>query len=238
MDVVISLGPKDLDIIKSTWERTKQNILPKRLFVIGNLEYKTFAPTDAIFVDENAFISDLDLSSIPVDRRGWYIQQIIKMTCHKIISDISSPYLVIDADTYIDRPVTFYAENKIILGKGEEYHTPYFEWMNRLMNQQRVLTHSGICHVMVFVPQVLNEIIDKIEKQHQKSFQQAFIDCVDKYHAGLSGASEYELYTNYIVDHYPHLVDFREFKRHSQSRYRPVPPSGIFDLVSLHWWIG
>jgi len=51
---------------------------------------------------------------------------------------------------------------------------------------------SGICHHMIFEKKYINELISKIEKNHNELFYSVFLKTVTEKNG--SGASEYKIY--------------------------------------------
>ena len=75
---------------------------------------------------------------------------------------------------------------------------------------------------MLFQKCVLEDLFSIVEKQHQMEFWQAFCYCVDsdQLHPMASGASEYEIYFNFV------------FARTNQVEIRPLKR---FDVPTLDW---
>ena len=66
---------------------------------------------------------------------------------------------------------------------------------------------SGICHHMIFETKYINELIYKIEKNHNDKFYNIFLQLVT--HKKISGVSEYEIYFNYILKNYGDKIKIR-----------------------------
>lgn len=129
---------------------------------------------------------------------------------------------------------------------GDEYHIPYFVHMNKLHeNLTKSFNKSGICHHMLFGKKYINEIFELVEEKHKKPFWQVFILCVEEHKnhhldADDSGASEYEVYFNYMVKNHNNDIIIRnlawagisigdyESKRFNQGN----------DYISVCAWMG
>ena len=57
---------------------------------------------------------------------------------------------------------------------------------------------SGICHHMIFNKNIINEIIDYVEKQSKQIFWKYFLTKINNKGVNVCEPSEYELYYNYV----------------------------------------
>jgi hypothetical protein len=139
IDIVIVLGPNDINIIELNLFYNMKNISNARnIYIItpnnvinniqplidklnSNISYDIFSK-DTIsgsikLIDEGIFpFKKDDVNSIMKNiggRDGWYYQQILKLYSGEIIPDILENYLVIDADTLFVKP-TFFLEYNIL----------------------------------------------------------------------------------------------------------------------------
>jgi hypothetical protein len=168
-------------------------------------------------------------------RNGWYLQQLLKLYAGKVITGILDKYLVIDADTFFLKPTTFFLDGKCLYNYGTEYHIPYFEHMKELSQDltKQINNKSGICHHMIFETKYINELFDIIEKIHNDTFYNIFLKNVSPKHYEYSGASEYEIYFNYILKYHPNEITIR---------YLPWANSSVFsnnnnyNYISVHWY--
>lgn len=137
------------------------------------------------------------------NRVGWYYQQLLKFYAPYIIEGLSPNVLILDSDTVFLRPVEFL--NKSfggLLNPGEEYHHPYFKHADLLTGGlvKRLSSKlSGISHHMLFQKSVLDDLFNHVELLHGQEFWKAFCMCVDKQEIPFSGASEYEIYFNFVL---------------------------------------
>ena len=89
---------------------------------------------------------------------------------------------------------------------------------------------SGICHHMIFETRYINEIISKIENSHNDKFYNIFLKLVtDKKH---SGASEYEIYFNYMLGNHNDKIKIRKLKWKNTNK---MIENADFHYVSCHW---
>jgi hypothetical protein len=209
-DIVIPLGPNEIARIQEQIQYTKQHVIGYRNIYIVTCNTK-IKLDGCIIVDEDIFPFKEFIANYFAhhygknNRNGWYFQQLIKLYAGTYIEGILDNYLVIDADVFFLKPTEFMENGKPIFSVGQEYHSPYFTHMNLLDKSfTKIIRESGICHHMLFNKHYLNEIFNIVETSHEKPFWQVFILCVSEHKnhkpsASESGASEYELYFNYML---------------------------------------
>jgi hypothetical protein len=75
---------------------------------------------------------------------------------------------------------------------------------------EKVYPHkSGVTHHMMFQTKYVRELMDLVENFHGKNkFYEIFLECID--HSDISGASEYEIYFNYMLKYHPDEIKWRE----------------------------
>jgi len=228
-DIVIPLGPNDVDIIEKQIQYTKKNIIGFRNIYI--VTYNTNIQIDGcITIDENIFQFKEFIKNYFAqyngknNRNGWYFQQLIKLYAGKFIENILDNYLIVDADVFFLKPTQFIENNKPIFTVGDEHHIPYFKHMNILHNSfQKYCQNSGITHHMMFNKYYLNEMFKLVEDLHSKPFWQVFILSVDEHtkhalSANESGASEYELYFNYMYAYHINDIIVRKLTWTTERR--------------------
>lgn len=214
-DIVIPLGPNDKDFIHSQIEKTRQNVIGYRNIYIVSSD-PNFKCDHCIVIDENIFpfVEDIAIIHGKNPRNGWYLQQLIKLYAGSIIPGILGRYLVIDADTFFLNPTSFEnTDGMCLYNFGREYHLPYFDHMKRLnASFKRIYELSGICHHMMFEQTILEEMFLMVSRE--KPFWMVFLEEVDIWlrHGIGSGASEYELYFNYISQFHQDKIEIRELQ--------------------------
>jgi hypothetical protein len=214
-DVVIPLGPNDLQNIEKQIECTKTNVIGLRnIYVVT--PFSKFFNNDSITINESIFpfFNQIAIYHGKEARNGWYLQQLIKLYAGIIIPGILDRYLVIDADTFFINPTEFInSENQCQYNFGREYHCHYFDHMGRLHPEfTRVYELSGICHHMMFETRFIKKMFEMVEENGNKPFWQIFLEKVEPWlrHGFGSGASEYELYFNYVCKFHSDEIEVRE----------------------------
>jgi hypothetical protein len=237
-DIVIPVGPNDYDIISKQIEYTKKNIIGYRNIYLICKDYN-ISIDGCIIISENIFPFDFSKVEEILDKNsdngrlrvGWYLQQLLKLYCSFYVEGILENYLIIDTDTFFLKPTTFINENGLPLYcTGSEHHIPYFVHMNRLDKSfVKMKSESGICHHMFFQKKYIQEIFDIIEKNYNKPFWVVFLELVEKNQQ--SGASEYELYFNYMLKYHPDSIIIRQLRWKNSSK---LINDNDYDYISVH----
>jgi hypothetical protein len=234
-DIVILIGPKDIDFIDKQIVYTKKNVIGYRniyliscdegLYIDGCITIK-----ECIF----PFSKETVIKYHGENRRnGWYFQQLLKLYAGRVIPDILETYLVIDCDTFFLKPTTFIQDNKCLYCYGCEYHKPYFFHMKKLHESLEKVDEekSGICHHMIFEKKYVDELFRLVESKHNDLFYNIFLKCVDNSYILNSGASEYEIYFNYMLKYHNDKILIRNLSWKNAKKI-----SGNYDYVSVHYY--
>jgi len=237
-DIVIPVGPNDKDIIIKQIEYTKKNVIGYR-----NIYLICYDPSiiidGCITINENIFPFSIETVSNfhgKLSRNGWYLQQLLKLYAPIVIPGILERCLAIDSDTFFLNPTTFINNNKCLHNYGTEYNIEYFKHMLRVDEDLVKIDadKSGISHHMMFEKIYVNELINKIEKKHNDKFYNVFLKMVTDFTG--SGASEYEMYFNYMLKNYSNKIELRQLKWDNVSTLDEYINS-TYDYVSYHWYM-
>lgn len=171
-------------------------------------------------------------------RAGWYYQQLLKLYASFVIPNLSSNVLILDSDTIFLHPVSFVSHEKAgLYNPGEEYNPPYFTHAKKLLLDFRKIfaNYSGISHHMLFQRPVLEDLFTEVESLQKRPFWHAFCDLVDSNDLFESGASEYEIYFNYVFGR-TDQVSIRKFKWKNICSLKEIElyKQRGFDYVSIH----
>ena len=238
-DIVIPVGPNDTDIIKKQLEYTKKNIIGYRNIYIITYD-KSLYIEDCIIITEDIFPFDINTVSKfhgKISRNKWYLQQLLKLYAGFVIPTILDRYLVIDSDTFFLKPTTFIKDNKCLYNFGNEYHKPYFDHMKKLDKHliKQDLHKSGICHHMMFETKYIKLLFNQIETEHNDKFYNVFLKNVVNIHT--SGASEYEIYFNFMLKYYPDKISIRKLKWSNVGSLDKYLNNDYYDYISFHWYM-
>lgn len=247
MDIVILLGHNEYDIIDKQIQYTRKNVSHfRKIYIVTPRLDLQIADCEIIHEDIFPFKSFLQnyfhQYKGKKNRNGWYFQQLIKLYAGEMIKGLLDDYLVLDADVIFLKPISFFTKSsKYIFTLGNECHQPYFAHMKRLHPSfQKMHPKSGIAHHMLLNRNYLKQMFDLVEEYHKgKSFWQVFIESVDEHkHHPIefceSGASEYELYFNYMLKYHPDKIEIRDLNWINVKRNCDVEKKKrTFDFVSL-----
>ena len=211
-DVVIPVGPNDINGLEEQIACTKKNIYGYRnIYLICSVPSVTVEGCTTI--DENIFpFNKKTVEHFHGKHRqnGWYLQQLLKLYAGEVITGILNRYLVIDSDTYFLKPTTFIQQGVCMYNYGREYVKEYFLHMERLhpgLKKQHP-DKSGICHHMMFETKYIYKLFNMVEARHKDVFYNVFLKQVNKPKS--SGASEYEIYFNYMLKFHPGAIFLRK----------------------------
>ena len=238
-DIVTLVGPNDINIIKKQIEYTKKNIIGYRTIYLISYD-NTLKVEGCITISEDIFPFTIDTVANfhgKNFRNGWYLQQLLKLYAGLIIPDILDTYLVLDCDTFFLKPTSFIKNNKCLYNYSTEYHKPYFDHMKKLDETllKQDMNKSGICHHMMFETKYIKLLFNKIENSHKDKFYNVFLkNVVDVFN---SGASEYEIYFNFMLKYYPNKIIIRKLNWRNTGSLVKFKDNNYYDYVSYHWYM-
>jgi hypothetical protein len=244
-DIVIPVGPNDINFIPIQLNYTTQNVIGYRNIylivsdeivsddLLNNIQEKF---KNIYVIKEDIFPfrkSDINNGG---SRSGWYLQQLLKLYAGFIIPGILTKYLVIDCDTCFLRPTRFIENNIPLYDYDEQNHTPYFTHMQKLHNSlYKKFEYSGISDHMMFDSTYIQQLFQLIEENHSNEpFWKIFINTIDKNEFRASGASEFELYINYMLIYHPDKIKIRKLNKKIGSLQ---DLDSDLDCVSYHWYL-
>ncbi len=245
---MIPVGPKDRDFVHHIIPHIQQNALGLHKIYIVTAEKHIeiiaqntqYSANNIHFVPEETFPQwshRLEQHGVNSERVGWYVQQLIKLYAGLYIPHLMNRYVVWDADTFLMRPMKMFANvhGGAFFCTTGQYHLPYFKHMNQLHPQlKRVrVNESGICNFMPMFLPFVQELFDFVKHNQQKLFDEVFIDSIDIREN--SGASEFEIYYNYLLTFHPDKVHSQMLTMDNSSSQLP-DKSANFDIISVHWY--
>jgi len=249
-DIVIPLGPNERINIHNQIEYTKKNVIGYRNIYIITNNYDNLEINGCKIIDEGIFPFKMKhIASYFVkyngknNRNGWYLQQLIKLYASFVVEELLDNYLIIDADVFFLKPTHFLIDSKFVFTTSDENHTPYFNHMSRLHPTFiKQIDKSGISHHMMFNRQIIKEIFYLVENLHKKPFWVVFIEMVDEHtkhniNAAESGASEYELYFNYMIKNHKDIIHIRNLNWANKEYNYNINSECDLDYVSVCSWI-
>lgn len=250
IDVVIPCAEKDLptldlciDGIKANGTHIRRVIVVSKNKLTNQAEWFSeenypFSLSDVALALANGNRNAEEVLLRKYSRLGWYYQQLLKLYAPFVIPDISPNVLVLDADTIFLNPVTFLNEqNGGLYNPGVEYNLPYFGHGALLIPgfYKCFPEYSGISHHMIFQRAVIEDLFHTVEQYHNESFWTVFCRLVDPQSLFGSGASEYEIYFNYIFAR-TQQTSVRQLKWKDIQKLSEIPQlkKEGFDYISIH----
>lgn len=244
VDVVIPSTHKDLDTLNLCIQGIRENCAQIRRIIVVSKEPLT--DQAEWFCEDNFPFKKIEVMNALCEgnvcewRSGWYYQQLLKLYSSFVIPNISSNVLILDSDTVFLNPVTFINEKgEPLYNIGSEHYSPYFSHLNKLLpGLKKVFSeYSGITHHMLFQKTVLEDLFFQVEKYHKNVFWKAFCYCVDHDHVLDSGASEYELYFNFLFSRSskPHIRQLKWKDSKVLNEFSECQKEG-YHYISCHAW--
>jgi hypothetical protein len=247
IDVVIPCVERDYHILTLLIKSLKVNCInPIRIiYVVGPsselLESKG-NECGYMFINEKEIITDkfdkVNYFVEQVNRKGWLIQQLIKLHVNEISK--SKFVLVIDADTILTQKQFFVINSKIILNYSDEYHLPYHAVVKKLLNIENTYKKSFVSHMMVIDTQILKSLQNHLCSS-DKEWVDVIIQAIDFKES--SCFSEFELLGNYYYYFYANRINLSYWNNISLSRnseeldfYFLNEKYKKFKSASFHWY--
>ena len=141
------------------------------------------------------------IQDINPKRYGWYLQQLIKIEALRRLGCEGERGVIWDADTVPLRTINFYSSESVHFFYGTEYHLPYFQTIDRLLELDKIVPYSFIAQSFPCEPRWVSTFCEEIESSHQKPWWRAIIDSID--FEQQSGFSEYETLGTFVAHRYP-----------------------------------
>lgn len=220
-----------------------KNIKIGTIYVISNDSNKIQALIEdkrIIPVDETSVLNfDVNHYPYPIDknlpsRSGWLFQQLIKLGWS--FQSNSENYIVLDADTYFIKPISFFDKRgRFIFFCSEEWWPPYFKSFKALFNKKPVAIWSRVAHMMIFNTNLVQKLLRELETIHNCTWHEAIANTrsIDSH----SCFSEYETYANWMLLNYPRQCIARPSYNQAVSSAYPSLFSKKTISVSNHTYL-
>lgn len=252
VDVVIPCIAKDIPILEASIASIKAHVKGVRRVITVSPEPLT---KEAEWVSEGIFPFSLEdmgkeLGVGAHERRGWYLQQLLKLYAPFIIPDISENVLIVDADTIFLTdydPLPEEGMVQINIYPLKTIYATYLQHMKRLYPtlRARPILGSPVVHHMLFQKDKLKHLFSLVEGLHKKPFWKAFLHEVKRPRGKIRnsdagfyiGASEYTIYFYFLLWYYPQKIRlhkvalFNEMK--SLDQVEDLKNKG-FEMASCH----
>lgn len=247
-DVVVPAHPKDFDVLRHCVRGALRYIEGLRFLHVVAAEPFVADDSRVRWVDERAAKALPDVAQVAAllaphgdaatARTGWLYQQLMKLGAPGYISDLTSAYMVIDADVIWLRrlPCAVDAGVRFPYTLAYEHHPPYRDAYERLFGAAPKAPFSLTAHQMTYDQVLLSEMKRDIERNHDGSWWQAYIRAMDPREA--SPISELDIYGFWVLEHHPELA----LRRQLSYLNVPVIPGPLgravyardYDFVAAH----
>ena len=224
IDVVIPCHPKDFSILPLCVRGIRENGKDIRRIIVVTKDVrnkeviKMARKYGAELFNESLYPFNLIQVGEEVgckSNRGWFFQQLLKIYAFQVIPGLADHLLLLDADTVFLNKTGFIDESgKTLFCPSRQHHDPYFIHAQKLVPgfKENCYGLSGICNFMIIRRDVIKELLSDVELYHQKPFWKAFLHEVEPAWRHWVGASEFEIYFNYFLDHHPDEYAIQELK--------------------------
>ena len=215
IDFVIPCHSKDFPSLKIVIEGIKNISCIKNIFVVSLENPKL---DGVIHISERCWDKYINKQKIAqkfstyapnlLRRTKWIYQQFIKLYAYKVIPELTDSYVLLDSDTIFVRDVQF-DPDKFYYCKAQEYHKPYLKPIKKLLDVEKTIGFSTICHHMIFNKKKMAEMHSFIkDKFNSDSLFDIIISIID--YTEESSISEWDLYSNYMILNHPEMCEHRQ----------------------------
>lgn len=236
-DIVISSCKKDEFVLQKAIESIKKYVKGYRRIIVVSNEKLTDAD-GAEWFDEKRYpftmkdMYDYMDKMVPDEKRRRkvsYINQLIKLYAHKVIPDLLDNILIYDSDIVFIKETCFFEEDKPLYGNRIVSLDPYQQYLNHHLQLHPSFDFgnklelnikfkkkgdfcSGICHHIMYNKEIIQEMINLVEKQHNEIFWKFYlkrVDTRDTNHMKHCEPANCELYYNYVNLFHPDKIRVR-----------------------------
>lgn len=239
-DILICVGPNDEDFVKLSTLYARANVIGYRnLYLICSNPNLQVA--GCITFPESIFPFSKDTvrtfhGAGSKSRHAWYFQQLLKLYAGFVVPGILPHYLSLDADVLFLKPTTFLQQDKCLYSTESAHHQPYFDHMKRLHPSLKYMGKgSGIADHMIFDKYYIQQLFSLVECYHNMPFYIVFLEQVNPAERQASGASEYEIYFNYMMQYHPTVIKIRRLRKKNVKKVlKYITKPSKYDLVAYH----
>lgn len=207
IDVCIFAVPQNYAMLPVVVERIRANVKHPigKIVIVGPDSPEIHALTQELgctFRDVYSLIpvreSDIAYVVDGVDRSGWLLQQLSKLSVDQICT--ADHVLVIDGDTVLLRPHVFVKGDRTLLLYCDEYHQPYFDTYERLLGQKTLSCVSFTSHYLLLQPSKVQAMKAAMEQHTGLAWHEAIIQHTDRRTS--EGFSVGDTYANFVFANY------------------------------------
>jgi hypothetical protein len=219
-DIVIVAHEKDFNNIKHIVKHCSSNLEFDSFHLILS-ERKEYTDMDLLStLTTKPIYKHLETDVLKIDkdrvkhRPNWIYQMLLKMFQNVTEND---NFLIIESDCLILKNIEFFEDNKTIFYlTRDQFHEPYFNFSNKILNLDKSHPHSFISEFMMYDKKKINHMLNESNCENTLDFLELIYNNV---HSGCYPA-DYELYGNFCFKYYPNEflskpVDYNFYGRES-----------------------
>lgn len=211
-------------------------------------DFKEKTPSQIQVIPESFFTSEFSSEldeakgkALP-KRRGWYLQQLIKLAALKHSKKLNR-VIIWDADTVPLKDIRLFDANGVChYYRGQDFHLPYFDNIDRLLGLDKAHIDSFIAQCFPITGEQIEAFFNFLETKHSKPWWEAIIQSIDFDES--SGFSEYEVLGTFVSNHVDYPI---HWKTGAWSLYgvvkhltRQISRSGVvfsrYDFMAVEGW--
>jgi hypothetical protein len=175
---------------------------------------------------------------------GWAIQQLL--TLYMVVRSDSDGVLTVDADTLILRDQIWLNEKLVqVLFRSSEYHTPYYQLINKIFPDLELVPYSHVTHHMLFQPQLLRNFLEKSGYLNLEELMIRVLEFMDSTQES-PFCIEFEPYAQALHNFYPNTFEIRRFSNSPFSKIEDnleittlvaeLDNQNVYNSISFHSW--
>lgn len=200
VELVIPCAPKDEVKLTAVLASVEANltgisaahvITPNGVTVEGHYSFP-------VYLHHDRDVVDFDPQRFKF-RPTWIYQQFLKLFQNVTATDW---YLCLDADRFINRPLSLFEEETpiLFLSSRDQGYDFYFEYSKRMIGVGRVYGHSFLSECTLYHKALIREMLDR-SGLNQQDFLARSADIID----ATCCIGDAELYGNFVWSRYPDL---------------------------------
>ena len=210
-DLLMLAHPKDYTKLEYSINSCMEFLNPKpdNIYLVSPTEITS----DKIqhIPDEDAL--PIDCQDIKFKRKNWIYQQFIKLFQNFTENDF---YLAVDSDVIFNNQQKLFQNKKPVffISDREQFHKPYFNFMEKWSGMERVVDHTFINDFMMFDKKICREMLPDIN---------TFLDYGNQVFCDQCVLSEFEMYGNYVSWAHPEMYEIKSTKTQLNGKYQNNP---------------
>ena len=248
-DLVIPLANKDINKLALLLYSCLNYLVPQpeSIVVVSEMDsLRVEGPNNGVpirCIFEGELFPHIDFSTIDYRRKGWILQQFIKLFQNVSTENL---YMVVDADLIFNRIFEVFPSDMKCLWLGrDQNHTPYYNLMEKFWGIGREYPHSFISELMMFNKDITRELLIPFDNSPKKLFEE--LKKLVKYTGSDFLLGDYEIYGNWVIKHHKDeyvikTIKSKLFGMYSEWRNEDLlstiesVKNEDIDIITMHSW--